>query len=179
MRRLVLAAAAFVAACSPQAQQKSPPPAPTKEMTAEEIDAASHEGPVGWLDADGAGETALVWRAGQNAVGFTLTCRKADSALVVTAESTGTTAAPLKANSPATLLLGATPFTGVVSPDDGLLTMSMKLPVTPALLSALTSSTSARVLVGESFMDTGPDGGPHFKTLATSCAAITGVAPRP
>jgi alkylation response protein AidB-like acyl-CoA dehydrogenase len=134
-------------------------------MTAEEIDAASHEGPTGWLDADGAGETALVWRAGPNAIDFTLTCRQSDKMLVASAESTGTTAAPLADATPATLFIGAALFRSTVSPDAGQLTMSLTLPVTKDLLAAFASAESARIVVGDSFTQAGPKRGEQTQGL--------------
>lgn len=183
MRPLILSAlaAACLIACSPAAENKADAsaaaPAPEQAMTDEEIDAASHEGPTGWLDADGAGETALLWRAGPNAIDFTFTCRQKDKALVVSAESTGTTAQPLKPATPAKVLIGAAPFSGKVSPDEGLLTMSMTVPVTKDVLAAFGTADTARIVVGDTFVETEAGGGPHMKTFAAACGALTGVAP--
>lgn len=177
MRKFFLGAAvvALLAACAPPADKKAEAPEP--EMTAEEIDAASHDGPVGWLQADGAGETALEYRAGPNAIGFRMSCTTAKS-FVVDVESVATSAGPLKANTPGSLLLGATAFPVSVSPiDDGLIRMTASTPVTPPLLAALAGADSARVVVGDAFTETGPEGATTLKAFATACGAITGVKP--
>lgn len=176
MIRLFLAACAVaaLAACAPPAA-KTDDAAALRE--AEEIDAASHDGPTGWLEADGAGETALTWRDGPNAIGFTLSCRQSDKTLTASAESIETSDAPLKPDTAATLLIGAKPFEGKVSPDEGLLTMSMRLPVTPALIAAFADAPSARIVVGDRFMEAGPEGAAKMKAFGDTCAMLTGVKP--
>lgn len=179
MSRIILAAfaAALLAACTPAAEKTAEAPAP--EMTEEEIDAASHDGPVGWLEADGAGETAVEYRAGPNAIGFRLACTTAKK-LTVDVESVGTSSGPLKSDTPGTLLIGATAFPIVVSPvDDGLIRMAAETAVTPQVLTALAGAESARVVVGDAFTEAGPDGGKALKTFATACSALTGVKPAP
>jgi hypothetical protein len=172
---IALALALGASACSPA----KPPPAAPAEMTQEEIDAASHDGPTGWLEADGPGETALVWRAGPNAIEFRLACEMAGKTLIAQAESVALTDKPLAPNTAAALLIGAKSFAGVVSPDDGLMTMSMKLPVTPDVLAALADAPSARIVVGDAFVEAGPDGAAKLAAFGQSCAAITGVTPAP
>lgn len=158
-------ACALVAACTPPATDG----VNTETMSAEEIDEASHEGPTGWLPSVDAAAPALSWRAGPNAVGFSLACTA--DALRVSAESVGTTAAPLADATPATLLIGAAPFTGSVSDDPGLLTMSMQIPLSPAVIAALKDADSARIVVGDAFVETGADGRTALAAFADVCAA--------
>ncbi len=164
----VLGAANF-AACGPKAEAVTEP-------AYEELgqDAPGMDGPTGWLETDGAGETSAVYRAGPNAVEFSLTCAQVEKTLTVLAEAPATN---LSVDSPATLFAGATPFEGKANPVEDSMQVELTLPVTPALLKALAEAKSARVTIGDAFTETAQDDKQALAHLAQSCSILTGIKP--
>ncbi len=173
MKNIAVAAALLSAAGLSSCEQKPKPvPEPTFEQLGE--NAPGTDGPLGWLEADGAGETAAVYRAGPNAVEFSLTCSQVEKTLAIRAE----TPAPfLPQESPATFFAGAAAFQGEATLVTDTMQVAMTLPVTPTLLKALTEAKSARVTIGDAFTETAPDDKQALAHLSQSCALITGVKP--
>lgn len=175
LRLAALAGAAtlLLMACQPQTGEDS---AAIQPMTPEEEQAAEPIGPVGWLEADGPGETALLYRAGPNAIDFVLTCSQAQKLLTVTAEPPGAVAAP---NAKVKIFIGAAGFDAIGNPAGDSLLFQAETPVTPALLQAFANAPSARIVLGEASTEAGPDGAAKLKTFGETCAMLTGVKPAP
>lgn len=168
MRCSMFVAALALAACAPSTEE-------AERREAERISAASHEGPVGWLDADAPGESGVVYRAGPNAVGFAISCVGADKRLFVRFETPSEAA---KSARQGELFLGAAGFPVTLEAiEGGQIEMLGDAAVTPEILAALASADSARVVVGDAFTATESGGAAQLATLAATCSTITGVAP--
>jgi hypothetical protein len=172
MRVIAIAAlSALLASCAPKAEAPAEP-------TAEELgqDAPGTDGPLGWVEADGAGETGVSWRAGPNAIGFSLHCAKATKEITIEAERPEEGVAPGSAGN---FFAGAEAFAAQIWPVEGLLTVRMKLPVTPEILKALSEAQTARIAVGDSFTETGVDDKGALKNFADTCRLLVGDVPPP
>lgn len=166
---MALAACAALWACGPDKQENTTAPAPAETETPAP-DANLSGAPIGWLAADGAGETAAVWRETPDAVEFSLTCSMADKQMAVLAKKPSDS---VQNGAAASLFLGAQEFKTVATAIDDSPQVLLKTPVTTALLKALSTAKSARVVVGDSFTETGIDDKNTLADLAMSCGAIT------
>lgn len=166
-------AVATLAACGPKPAARDAAVQPSRQELGQDAPGSI---PTGWLEADGPGETALIWRAGPNAVDYVLSCRQAGSTLQVRFEP------PIALTTPAsaTLFLGAAGTQGQATPPaPGELAASFATPVTPKLLDDLANAAASRVLIGDAFTETGIDETGKFKTFAQTCAALTGQKAQP
>jgi hypothetical protein len=157
------------AACG---RQEKAAPEPTIEEPSQ--DAPGTDTPTGWLEADGAGETAAVYRAGASAVEFSLTCSQVEKTLTILAEAPTTNLPP---DSAATFSAGAAAFSGTANAVEDSVQAEMVLPLTPVLLKALSNAKSARLTIGGASTTTGPDEKQALAHLSQSCSIITGVKP--
>ncbi len=152
MRTLLLVAlAAWLSACDPK-----PDSAPNA--------AAEHNVSGEWLEADGPGETALVFHA-PGAEDIAMTCAQASKTLAVSV------AAPAGAD--ATIFFGAKGFQSELTPADEAGRSELVMPVNAEILQAVTDATSLRVTVGDTFFETGQDRSGKFKAFAATCAMLS------
>lgn len=158
-------------ACAPKPEEHLAAP----EANYEELgqDAPGTEGPLGWLNADAPGETAAMWRAGPNAVEFSLTCVQAEKSLAVHAEAP---AMKVTQNLGA-IVIGPSVFPATVSAIEDSVQIELKTEVTPALLKALATQKTARITIGADSTATEPDDKNALAHLSSACATLTGIAP--
>ena len=172
MKRHFLAGALLFAlsACHPAEKKAEAPPPVT-----------SDEPLTGWLVADGAGETGIVYRDAPDALGFAMSCRQADKTFhVVVPDPVETT--PI-AKETATLILGDEGFVAPVAagPADAASGRSLvvEAPLDPKLLRALADAKSARLEFRDAFVETGVDTEGKLLAFSQHCEQLTGVSAAP
>lgn len=172
MKRLLLAGALLLAlgACHPAEKKAETPPPVT-----------SDEPLTGWLAADGAGETGIVYRDAPDALGFAMSCRQASKTFhLVVPDPVETT--PI-AKETATLILGDEGFIVPVAagPADATSGRSLVVdaPLDPKLLRALADAKSARLEFRDAFVETGVDTEGKLLAFSQHCEQLTGVSSAP
>jgi hypothetical protein len=171
MHRLLLvgAFAAVVCACQPGAPSESPAPAPTEETV------------TGWLAADGAGETGIVYRDSADEPGFAMSCRQASKTFHLSASDPVET--PPVAKETATLILGdetfVVPVTAGAADASGARALTVETPVVPQLLRAIADAKSARLVFRDAFVETGVDTEGKLLAFSQQCETLTGVSAAP
>jgi hypothetical protein len=176
MRFLIPVAAALAltaAACQPGA----PTPA-TETPDAAVPDAAPGEQAGVWLDANGPGETGLVYRDSEGASAFAMVCRQ-QGALFTASAPMGTLGAD-QIPPDVTIFLGATAIPAksrisAASPAQ----VGAEAVITPDLLKALAAAPGVRIVMGETFVEGGPDTTGKFAAFANNCGQLSGVSPAP
>jgi hypothetical protein len=125
-----------------------------------------------WLDADGPGETALVYRLQAQVIDFTLTCRQSDHSLIIEAASDP----PAKPGEMAKLKIGASEVLApVVDAQDlaGPGAVAVRLPINPIVITALANANQVRLTYRDSSAETGVDTQGKLKAFAQTCAQLT------
>jgi hypothetical protein len=172
----IVSLAALAIACTPPAAKKDTAAAPEKVESQAEIDAGSHDGPVGWMAADEAGMPGVIYRAGVNAQNFKLMCGEEQQMLYVTAE------APVELKEPnmkAVVMLDDAKFDGVVDVSTGDYSVEVNVPLTPQVMKALGAASSAKLKIGEGVTETDTAGGVELKAFASRCVTFTKIKPAP
>lgn len=165
-KTILLAAALLLCACGQQASDEAKAP-PKAEIV--------HE--YGWLDADSALGTGVVFKESPDTQGFLIQCLQKTRALQVTVANP-VDAAP-QAGERASLQLGAVQFEGMAAPagpDDAKLIVTT-FALTPQVLIALGDSKTARLAFRDATVDAGVDAEGRLTNFAKRCAALTGVEP--
>lgn len=140
--------------------------------------AAEIESLTGWLEADGAGETAIVYRDAADAPGFSLSCARAAKSFRVMAPDP-VEGAPIEKET-ATLILGDQAFLVPVAAGQGVEpTLVVETPMIPKLLRAVADAKSARLVFRDGFVETGVDTDGKFLDFSRRCETLTGVAAAP
>ncbi|MET0546924.1 MAG: hypothetical protein ABWZ40_11495 [Caulobacterales bacterium] len=134
-------------------------------------DAPGAEGPRGWFNTESTGETRATWRAGPNAVEFSLICTQADKMLIVHAEAP----AQRITQNLGMIMIGVSGFSAEVTAVPDSLQIQLATGVTSTLLKALAAEKTARIVIGDDFTATEPDDTNALARLSRSCAALTGV----
>jgi hypothetical protein len=134
---------------------------------------AMKEGAEGeWLDADGAGETALVYRLQAQVIDFTLVCRQADHSLIVA----GANGAPVQAGDLAKLKLGSSEVEAPIidAPElAGPGAIAVRVPVNPLVITALANANQVRLTYKDDSAETGVDKQGKLKAFAQTCSQLT------
>lgn len=147
-------------------------------MTFSDVDSIPKTGAAGeWLEADGAGETGLVYRLQAQVVDFTISCRQSDKSLTVKSAFTG--AAP-KVGDVASVQLGATLADASVIDEAGLAgpgAVAVRTMLTLDLLYALANARSIGLTYRGAFTGTGDDDAGKLRAFANKCAGLTGMTP--
>ena len=174
MKRIILAGALLLAlsACHRDAGQKkaeAPPPVTTEEPV------------TGWLVADGAGETGVVYRDAADAPGFAMSCRQASKTFrLATPDPIETT--PI-AKETANLILGDEGFIVPVAAGSadasGGRSLVVEVPVESKLLRALADAKTARLEFRDAFVETGVDTEGKLLAFSQRCEKMTGVSASP
>jgi hypothetical protein len=169
MKRILIACLLATALCACQRNGAEKPAAAAGDA-AEET--------TGWLDADGAGETAIVYRDSADSPGFSLSCVQATKSFHVSAPNP-VEGAPIDKET-ATLILGDQAFLVPVTPGAGPTpTLEVDTPAIPKLLRAVADSKSARLTFRDGFVETGVDTEGKLLAFSTHCEMLTGVAAGP
>lgn len=165
MHRLLLAGAIVLSlgACQRQASEAKSPVVEDVALT-------------GWLDADGAGETGLVYRDSPDEPGFSMSCRQTDKSFHLEAPAP-TEDAPI-ANETATLILGDEAFITPVATGEGDM-LVVETPAVPQLLRAIADAKSARLVFRDGFVETGVDTEGKMLAFSKNCETLTGVSAGP
>lgn len=174
MKQRWIAAALMLTACGAPKDDAAPQPSDTSAgvETPADPDADSL---IGWLAADGPGESAAVWRESADGVEFSLTCSLASKDLSVQAKKPTEKIAD---GTPASFFLGADEFKSTATVIDDARQVLLKIPVTPALLKSLSAAKTARVVIGDAFTATDEDKNNTLADLAVSCGALTNITPQ-
>ncbi len=147
-------------------------------VTFSDMDSAPKTGADGqWLDADGPGETGLVYRLQAQVIDFTLSCRQSDKSLTVKSAYSGP--AP-KAGEMASLQLGAVLTDAPVVNEAGLAgpgAVAVRAALTADLLYALANARSIGLTYRGAFTGTGEDSEGKLRAFAGNCARLTGLTP--
>jgi hypothetical protein len=139
------------------------------------MDSAPKTGAAGqWLDADGAGETGLVYRLQAQVVDFTLSCRQSDKSLTVKSAYSG--AAP-KTGDLASVQIGAVLADAPIVDEGGPGAIAARAPLTADLLYALANARSIGLTYRGAFTGTGEDSEGKLRAFAGNCARLTGMTP--
>ncbi|KAF0173547.1 MAG: hypothetical protein IV086_18275 [Hyphomonadaceae bacterium] len=166
MKRVLIACILATALCACQRNSAETPAA----------DAAAEA--TGWLDANGAGETAIVYKDSADSPGFSLSCAQATKSFHVSAPNP-VEGAPIDRET-ATLILGDQAFLVPVTPGAGPTpTLEVETPAIPKLLRAVADSRSARLAFRDGFVETGVDTEGKLLAFSARCGTLTGVAPGP
>lgn len=176
---IVLCALLSVAACQPApapAETTAQAPAPAAPAAPEQgpLPDDDAEIPANWIEADGPGASSVSVEDGGQKV--TLECSRRDSAA---ASAPGRLAvyatwpadqSPPRAQDVALILAGAGFREAPIwSRDGGRDTVSIQLPPTPDLLSALKASAGLRVMAGDWFIAVAADAKGVVKRFAAAC----------
>jgi hypothetical protein len=164
MRKLLVLAVALLAACSGEPKEgASKAHAPLQS---------------GWVNADGPGETAIVYRDGADGPGFALSCVQATKAFKITAPNP--VEIPPIDKETATLILGDEAFIVPVAPGDGdTPSLIVVTPAVPQLLRAVADAKNARLVYRDGFVETGVDTEGKILAFSRQCETLTGVGAAP
>jgi hypothetical protein len=129
----------------------------------------------GWFEADGPGETALVYRAPDGTDVLILSCAQATHSL--TAAIPTAYAEPLPEGVTGTLFLGTAELVGPaervdVEPID---VLQISLPLTAEMLTALTGATTARLVVADVFGEAEFTDPTVLGPFAERCGVLAGL----
>lgn len=170
MKRFLLAGALVLAlsACQRDMDERKANPNPPD---------VAEEAVTGWLVADGAGETGLVYRDAADAPGFAMSCRQASKTFHLTVPDPVETA-PI-AKETANLILGDEGFVVPIAagPADasGARALVVDVPLDPKLVRALADAKSARLEFRDAFVETGVDTEGKLLAFSQHCEQLTGV----
>jgi len=174
MKRLIFAGALLLALSACQRDMD-------ERKTEAKAPASTDEPVTGWLVADGAGETGLVYRDAPDAPGFAMSCRQAGKTFRLTAPDP-VEAAPI-ANETANLILGdegfVVPIAAGPSDASGGRLLVVDAPLDPRLLRALADAKSARLEFRDAFVETGVDTEGKLLAFSQHCEQLTGVSTTP
>ncbi len=171
MKRLLIACLLTTTLC---ACQRSGPEAPREDAASASPGAEI----TGWLGADGASETAIIYRDSADSPGFALSCVQATKSFRVSAPNP-VEGAPIDKET-ATLILGNQAFLVPVTAGAGSTpTLQVEVPVIPKLLRAVADSKSARLVFRDAFVETGVDTQGKLLAFSTHCETLTGVGAGP
>lgn len=133
---------------------------------------------IGWVQADGPGETAIEWRLDPQAPGFMLSCAQEGALFRISLPDPA--GIPTASGATGTLFLGGSGFPlTLLAGDVAGPHLDGEMRVTPELLDSLGQAQTVRLQVGDSFSETGADPERKLAELAASCAALTGVPYQP
>lgn len=147
-------------------------------VTFSDMDSAPKIGNAGqWLDADGPGETGLVYRLQAQVIDFTLSCRQSDKTLTVKSAHSG--AAP-NAGEVASVQIGGILADAVVVDEAGAAgpgAVAVRTALTADIIYALANARSVGVTYRGEFTGTGEDDQGKLRAFAVNCARLTGLTP--
>lgn len=154
-------------------KEPAPPVIEPPSVTFSDMDSAPKTGAGGqWLDADGPGETGLVYRLQAQVVDFTLTCRQSDKSLTVKSAYAG--GAP-KVGELASVQIGAALADAPVVDEGGPGAVAARTPLTADLLYALANARSIGLTYRGAFTGTGEDSEGKLRVFAGNCARLAGM----
>jgi hypothetical protein len=136
------------------------------EQKTAEAPPVEHEIVGEWLEADGPGETALVFRSA-GAPDFTLVCSQEDKTVRVSAGGFPTTGS-------AELFFGAKSYQAPLEPaknEPG--RSAVSLLADAALMQSIAQAKSVRLKASDQFAETGQDKAGKLAAFATTCAGLT------
>jgi hypothetical protein len=147
-------------------------------VTFSDMDSAPKIGNAGqWLEADGAGETGLVYRLQAQVVDFTLSCRQSDKTLRVKSAHSG---GMPKAGETASVQIGGILADATVVDEAGVAgpgAVAVRAALTADMLYALANARSVGVTYRGEFTGTGEDSEGKLRAFAGNCARLTGLTP--
>lgn len=174
---LAIMLAASLAAC----QAKKPVPGADAQAQPASATSAEAVPEIGWLEADGPGETAIEWPSGEDGKpGFMISCSKEGSLFRVSVPDPGASTTPTANESTAMLSFDESQFpvtvlvSQIVGPHlDG------EIPLTPHLLAAIAAAQRARLDTPGGRFETQIDTQGKLAAFVANCSALTGVQPAP
>lgn len=177
MRQLIAAAllvAGLVSGCGAPGEAVPAAPAEAPTAPAQVPENAPLPGGDGWSSYDALTGPKLVYRDQDMAL-MQLACL-ADSKDLIVSGALGLTEVA-GAGEPAAVAFAGDRFAGqtVIVESTGH-TVALSVPITADLLSAIATSDTARLIKGESFMDTAPGGGAALAGFARACGQKAGLS---
>lgn len=163
-------------------QAKKPESAAPAEEVSGGTPAAQPATPeIGWLDADGPGESAIEWPSSEEGKpGFMISCSQESAVFRISLPDPAPSSAPTGNEAPAILSFDAAEFpitvltSEIVGPHlDG------EIPVTAKLLEAIARAARVRVATPAGSFETPADSQRKLAGFVAECAALTGISPAP
>lgn len=175
MRKLIIFGLTMaLMACAPAA---NPDTAAKKEaeMSAEEIDAASHEMGPPFVVEVSASEATLTSPYAPNAPAFFISCAK--GAKTLTASADINQLGQYAKAGPGQFIASGAPFNGTVTlpPTDAAETVQISVPLDAKVLAAIAGATTTRIAIGDGFAESQVDSADNFEKFAAGCAGLQGI----
>jgi hypothetical protein len=174
---MLAAIAVILAGCGPTAGDGTATPAASPPGAAPPVP-EDGDGRVGWIKADGPGESAAIFGALGMSVEMTLTCATGASSLQIVAPRI----AQLKVDTgdAVQVMVAAEAFEGRVVPSPAEPdARRVEVALTPALLAALRTGGAVRLVANDAFIDSIADTGTALAELAASCETLGKAPPTP